>query len=741
MLRRRYRPGDRMERAAPALWPNGWTRTTSGGSSTYTKDYPETSKGQHSVQDAFARVYDHPLRRSLDIRLPQFHKSRSAFSDVVGKPCPFGDAPPSAKRRHGGESLGVNKALARPLALPLRGLAGDFASPDHLLCMCENILAAAYTRVDPSTEPPCETLLCCQAVRPPCQPLSIAIPRARLKQYVYSSIYVSHTMPNLNVSELNIVLSVLGAFIVLYGIISIKIKNAWYLGEALPAVVIGIVRGPIASKFIDSNRWGSATEGQQNAITLGLCRVVIGVQLVIAGYQLPAKYQLKRWKEMLLCLLPIMTLMWLCTTGCILATIPKLTLLSALVIGSCVTCTDPILSQAIAKGPFADKYVARSLREIIFSEAGANDGFGFPFPMLATYLIRYADVPGAGQADSPQDTLHARSAEVGRLGGGVGKALKMWFVETWLKWIDDESYLLFPTALGLFIVGTCGALGTDDLLACFVAGNALNWDGGYIAETETRHDEVNSCVDGILNFGGFMYIGSILPWSEFHQPDVTGITYPRLFALGFLVIALRRIPSILLMYKLMPKVCKNWKDALFMGYFGPIGIGAVFYLEHARHLFPELGEGNSEETNLIRALGPSKQHSSLPCSKREKSHHAEWITAVYWLVLFSIVFHGLSIPALNLIYKVSGVPPVIDSSGPAELRPLSLNMSLPKNSALSTKRQSILVYNRFSRANFPSAIGWNLPLAARSQDSDLSYSRSGPDEPETLPLRDRTNMV
>ena len=101
--------------------------------------------------------------------------------------------------------------------------------------------------------------------------------------------------------------------------------------------------------------------------------------------------------------------------------------LAALVIGSCVTCTDPILSQAIAKGPFADKYVARDLREIISSEAGANDGFGFPFLMLATYLIRYADVPGAGE-----DHLNTRSEEVGRLGGGVGKALEVWFLETWL---------------------------------------------------------------------------------------------------------------------------------------------------------------------------------------------------------------------------------------------------------------------------------------------------------------------
>jgi len=109
----------------------------------------------------------------------------------------------------------------------------------------------------------------------------------------------------------------------------VKIKNVWYLGEALPAVIIGIILGPIASKFIDAERWGVAAPEQQNAITLGICRVVIGVQLVIAGYQLPAKYQLTYWKEMLICLLPVMTIMWLCTSACIIATVPNLTLVSA----------------------------------------------------------------------------------------------------------------------------------------------------------------------------------------------------------------------------------------------------------------------------------------------------------------------------------------------------------------------------------------------------------------------------
>jgi NhaP-type Na+/H+ or K+/H+ antiporter len=82
---------------------------------------------------------------------------------------------------------------------------------------------------------------------------------------------------------------------------------------------------------------------------------------------------------MAICLLPVMIIMWICTSICILVTIPKITFLSALVISSCVTCIDPILSQAVAKGPFSDKFVPRPLREIISSEAGANDGFGFPF--------------------------------------------------------------------------------------------------------------------------------------------------------------------------------------------------------------------------------------------------------------------------------------------------------------------------------------------------------------------------
>jgi sodium/hydrogen antiporter len=207
--------------------------------------------------------------------------------------------------------------------------------------------------------------------------------------------------------------------------------------------------------------------------------------------QLPAKYAVKKWKELALLLLPVMSLIWLSTTLCLLATIPKITLLAGLAIAACVTCTDPVLSQAIAKGPFADMYVRRPLREIMSAEAGANDGFGYPFLTLATFLMRRNESPtervppeyhavnsdasrGGDASSIIARVIHEVVEGVERQKGGVGEALRNWVVETWLyvvimsvpygalvgyiggkvikyclrrKWIEAESYALFPIAL------------------------------------------------------------------------------------------------------------------------------------------------------------------------------------------------------------------------------------------------------------------------------------------------------
>jgi hypothetical protein len=252
-----------------------------------------------------------------------------------------------------------------------------------------------------------------------------------------------------------------------------------------------------------------------------------------------------------------------------------------------------------------------------------------------------------------------------------------------------------------------GCAGLDDLLACFCAGAALNWNGRYLDETLKRHDEVNSCIDVLLNFGGFMYIGAILPWDEFNQPEITGITYGRLMALGLLVLLLRRIPAMMVMYKLMPNSVKSWQEALFMGYFGPIGIGAVFYVEHARHLYPKLEAAEThEEEDLLRAMGP----------------------VVYFLVLFSIVVHGLSIPALEIIYRWRKIEPIVEIE-PATVRRLSVSEPLPNNAHVDPRCGSVVRHNRFSRVTTREDSAIDDPERQYSRSEHASRSRPPPATP------------
>lgn len=69
---------------------------------------------------------------------------------------------------------------------------------------------------------------------------------------------------------------------------------------------------------------------------------------------------------------------------------------------------------------------------------------------------------------------------------------------------------------------------------------------------------------------------------------------------------------------------------------------------------------------------------------------------VYWLVLFSIIVHGLSVPILSTLYTVFNVPRIHDN--PVQILLLSENEPLPNNSTANPHRHSAIVNNRFSRA-------------------------------------------
>lgn len=288
-------------------------------------------------------------------------------------------------------------------------------------------------------------------------------------------------MPTLALTDFNIVLSVLGGWVSLFGLVSYLCKETFYLSEALISLLAGVAFSPSAANLVRPLDY-AGSQANLDAATLYFSRLVLGVQLVLAGVQLPSRYLKQQWKPLAWLLGPVMTTMWLSTSLLIWALLsPRLSFLHALVIGSCVTPTDPILSNVIVKGRFADQNVPRELQRIIIAESGANDGLGYPFLFLALYLIQYTGFVGTEDFPVP--------------GGGAGKAMALWFGETWgytillsiaygalvgyvakellhwaeeRKFVDRESFLVFAISLALFIVGTCGLIGSDDVLACFI---------------------------------------------------------------------------------------------------------------------------------------------------------------------------------------------------------------------------------------------------------------------------------
>lgn len=99
-------------------------------------------------------------------------------------------------------------------------------------------------------------------------------------------------------------------------------------------------------------------------------------------------------------------------------------------------------------------------------------------------------------------------------------------------------------------------------------------------------------------------------------------------------------------------------------------------------------------------------------------------SVVYFLALFSIIFHGLSIPALNMAYTRFGVEPLMDDS--EQVRRRSVYVATPPN-AIRTESGTFNVYNRFDRPGEHEDQRCSAGLQSARQSSDGTNSPGSPD--------------
>lgn len=138
----------------------------------------------------------------------------------------------------------------------------------------------------------------------------------------------------------------------------------------------------------------------------------------------------------------------------------------------------------------------------------------------------------------------------------------------------------------------------------------------------------------LLNLSIFIWYGAVCPWASFRVNNVIPIY--RLIFLGILILLFRRLPVVFAMHRKIPEI-EHTQQALFVGFFGPIGVSAIFYLYVSLAFLGQITEDGTSK-GVVR---------------EDAARLQDVMRVVIWfLAICSIVVHGLSVPLGKLGYNL-----------------------------------------------------------------------------------------
>jgi NhaP-type Na+/H+ or K+/H+ antiporter len=358
------------------------------------------------------------------------------------------------------------------------------------------------------------------------------------------------------------------------------------------------------------------------------------VQLTSSGVELPKYYASRHWRSILMLLGPVMTFGWIICAVFVIF-IFHTDMPTAMVVSACLTPTDPVLAASILSNSQFSTRVPKRLKDMLSAESGCNDGISFPFLYIGLFLLTQ---PTAG--DAVKDWFLLTILWQCVFGTFIGLVIGTTF--NWIlrfsdsrRYIDNAGFTVFYLLMALLCVGVGSTLDVDDFLVAFGAGYGFSRDGWFAKKTKEAH--LPNIIDLLLNSAMFVYFGTFIPFESFSRDHLTPwITLPRLFLFLILVLIFRRIPIVLATYKWTPDI-KTFREALFCGHFGPMGLGGLFLAIESRAV-------------LENGTSTPDQHPPdyvSPLEPRDKAVLTVW-PLVCFIVLGSTMVHGLSVLVLSL---------------------------------------------------------------------------------------------
>lgn len=327
------------------------------------------------------------------------------------------------------------------------------------------------------------------------------------------------------------------------------------LSGPLLALLVGIVVGPDVLDLL------GVPPADEIQVLHTASRLTLAVSLMAVALRLPVVTLYERRRQLLVLLGVVMPLMALTSAGIVAMTLGVGSGV-ALVLGAILAPTDPVLASSVLSGGPAEASVPESLRADLSLESGANDGLALPLVVLA--------VPVATGRHHGTAVLEAVWGIAGALlvGAVIGWAAGRLLTLAERRGNVDQTHVAtYSLVLALTSLGIGELARTDSLLLVFVAGLALN--AGISSEDRRTEELVDESVHRLLILPLFVLLGLVLPWDQWRHLGMGGVG----LVVGILL--LRRLPWVLLLHR---PLGYRPAEAVWLGWFGPVGVAAVYYL-------------------------------------------------------------------------------------------------------------------------------------------------------------------
>ncbi|AWK74923.1 sodium:proton exchanger [Rhodococcus oxybenzonivorans] len=355
--------------------------------------------------------------------------------------------------------------------------------------------------------------------------------------------------------DLDVVLAVVGVLGVMVAAISAKMRRL-PISEPLLGLAAGVLLGPHFAGAL-----AIAPLTIEHTLLHEVSRILLAISVMAIALRYPVHDIRPRGRDVVLLMIIAMPVMAAVSAGLAWA-ILGLPIAAALLFGAALSPTDPVLASSVVTGDAAEKDLPARDRQILSLESGANDGLALPLVIVAIAAAGSLSAVAA-VGESLWQILGA--AVLGALMGWLGG----WALRSGEKHGATASApaLFFTVVLALGILGLAGLIHVDGILAVFVGGLAFNRTGtGADRAAEVPIDEA---VNRFAVLPLFVLLGAALPWSQWSELGWRGPV------LVLAVLVLRRMPIVLLLRR---PLRLPMPDALYLGWFGPVGVSALFYL-------------------------------------------------------------------------------------------------------------------------------------------------------------------